>query len=252
MYEEYTSLVASCLNLKSTNADLRLIFRKLQIQDTFNRVLVRDLKNCFDKDVMKIFQPKDPALGDVFIHLTNISPQQLKKLLLLSWVSSYTYNEKGFLNIRIKDDVLLPILNESFISQPKNYSGPIIDDFDIQYCYARCCSVLKEASSIELTLSYRMTSLNNLDPSTRFLLIYLILNKLQLVENPAEIKSTLKKISLLFNIAWAQNTGTRLRFIDERDMTKTHLNLAILTIVKVTIDHHLARIGMKVLDELNI
>lgn len=224
----------------------------MQIADTFNTILRNDLKICFDGDIIKIFQPKDPALGDIFIHLTNISSQQLEKLSLLSWVSSYTYNEKGFLNIRIKDDVLLHILNKPSMPQPKNYSVPVIDDFDIQYCYARCCSVLKEASSIELTLSYQMITLHNLDLSMRSLLVCLILNQAQLFENIDEIKNVLKKISVLFDIAWVQNIGTRLRFIDERDMTKTHLNLAILTIVKVTIDHHLARIGMKVLDELNI
>ncbi|MDP1975882.1 MAG: DALR anticodon-binding domain-containing protein [Alphaproteobacteria bacterium] len=226
--------------------------RKLQIQESFDAILKNDLTSCFEKDVTKIFQPKDPALGDVFIHLTNTTPQHFKKLSLLSWVSSYVYDEKGFLNIPIKDDVLLSMLNVPCISQPKDYAAPEIDDFDIHYCYARCCSIFKEATSIGFIPPYQISTLNNLTPIMRFLLIHLLLNQSTLLENYHEIKKTLKKISFIFNIAWQQNTGTRLRFIDERDMTKTNLNLAILTIVKITIDHHLARIGMKVLDELNI
>ncbi|MDP3533598.1 MAG: hypothetical protein Q8S31_09980 [Alphaproteobacteria bacterium] len=226
--------------------------RKLQIQESFDAILKNDLTSCFEKEITKIFQPKDPALGDVFIHLTNISPQQLKKLSLLSWVSSYVYDEKGFLNIRIKDDVLLRMLNEPCMFQLKDYAAREIDDFDIQYCYARCCSIFKEAISIRCIPPYQILTLTNLMPIMRFLLIHLFLDQSTLLENHNEIKKALKKISFIFNIAWQQNTGTRLRFIDERDMTKTNLNLAILTIVKITIDHHLARIGMKVLDELNI
>lgn len=226
--------------------------RKLHIQDTFNTILARDLKNCFDKDVIKIFQPKDQALGDIFIHLAKITPEQFDKLDLLSWISSYIYDEKGFLNIRIKDDVLIDILQKETHCLTKNNLMSNIDNFDIQYCYARCCSILKEAISIGWQQPNKITNLQSLTSEMRLLLICLILDHMQQQENPSDILNFLKKIALLFNEAWNHGVGTRLRFIDERDMTKTNLNLSILVIVKSIIDNHLARIGMKVLDELYI
>lgn len=146
----------------------------------------------------------------------------------------------------------MTILNKTFPSQSKNYLLPNIQDFNIQYCYARCYSVFKDAISIGCMPPYHISSLKSLAPIMRYLLIHLLCDHLQHINDTKEIIIGIRKIATLFDKAWEQNTGTRLRFIDERDMTKTYLNLAILTIVKTTIDHHLARIDMKVLDELNI
>jgi arginyl-tRNA synthetase len=195
-------------------------------------------------------QPKISSLGDFCFFLKPTQKESIESFKNIYFIEKYSISEKNHVNIFLKNEFLnqnLRDLVRHLTPISKETISNIYPDFCLQYCYARCISVIRYGS--ECGYTPHTTEFKTISFEMRAVLIHL----LRFSDKTKSIHDYLKKLCSLFEKAWQNAPNhTRLRFIDERDMTKSNLHLTILLAITRLVDHALARINLKVLDEINL
>ena len=213
--------------------------------------IVKQLIPILGVKSFSLYQPPSVELGDLCFFWNRPEDESLQRLNEVSCIHKWNFEPKGYVNIFLKSHFLEQKFHELFSFLKANLTqrpNTIFTNFDLQYCYARCHSILKYKNNIPSHLD--SVDLNILSLDMRSMTTHLLRFE-TLKTDKKYVFSYLQKLSTLFNNVWNNAPSqTILRFIDERDKTKTTLHFMILESLMHLVDFILARIDMKVLEEI--
>ena len=163
-----------------------------------------------------------------------------------------------FLMLTRKNDAQLDFDLAKAVEQSRD--NPV---FYVQYCHARCCSVLRHAAEVfdeaEFTpIALKAADLSLLSDSAELALIKVMAAWPRTVENAAEahephrIAYYLQDLSSAFHALWTKGAkeDTSLRFITEQDKGLTLARMALVTGLVAVIASGLDVMGVKPVEEL--
>ena len=163
-----------------------------------------------------------------------------------------------FLMLTRKNDAQLDFDLAKAVEQSRD--NPV---FYVQYCHARCCSVLRHAAEVfdeaEFTpIALKAADLSLLSDSAELALIKVMAAWPRTVENAAEahephrIAYYLQDLSSAFHALWTKGAkeDTSLRFITEQDKRLTLARMALVTGLVDVIASGLDVMGVKPVEEL--
>ena len=163
-----------------------------------------------------------------------------------------------FLMLTRKNDAQLDFDLAKAVEQSRD--NPV---FYVQYCHARCCSVLRHAAEVfdeaEFTpIALKAADLSLLSDSAELALIKVMAAWPRTIENAAEahephrIAYYLHDLSSAFHALWTKGAkeDTSLRFITEQDKRLTLARMALVTGLVDVIASGLDVMGVKPVEEL--